>query len=213
MIAHVMDRAKAARCGPVYVACSEPEVKQAVVDHRGQAVMTHPDLPSGTDRVRAAADIIDPVGEYDVIVNLQGDTPTLDPNVVRSVLTVLERVPECDIATAVVETSDPREINDPNVVKAIVAEGNRALYFTRAAAPSGHGPVWHHVGVYAFRRSALNRFCNLKPSYLEERERLEQLRALEAGMSIYVEMIDSAPEGVDTPEDLERARKLLGGRG
>ncbi len=212
MIVHVMERAQEAGCGPVYVACCEKEVFEAVEHHGGQAVMTKIDLPSGSDRVRAAADNIDPDGHYDVVVNVQGDTPGLDPAAIRDVISVLARVPECDIATAVIETSDPREMADPNVVKAVMGQGNRALYFSRAQMPTGHGPVWHHIGIYAYRREALNRFCDLEPSYLEMREKLEQLRALEAGMNIYVEMIDDAPIGVDTPEDLERVRILMEGR-
>ncbi len=212
MIAHVMERAKASNCGPVYVACCETEVQDAVEAHGGRAVMTKIDMPSGTDRVRAAADIIDPDKTYDIVVNVQGDTPTLDPAAITDVLSVFERVPECEISTAVIETSDPREMEDPNVVKAIIGKNNRALYFTRATAPTGKGPVWHHVGIYAFRRAALDRFCDLEPSYLEYRERLEQLRALENDMNFFVEMIDNAPEGVDTPEDLERARAIIGAK-
>ena len=212
MIVHVMERATAANCGPVYVACCEDEVFEAVTEHGGKAVMTKIDHPSGSDRVRAAANSVDPAGNFDVIVNVQGDTPGLDPAVISNVVAVLEREPTCDIATAVVETTDEGEKADPNVVKAVMGQGNRALYFSRASIPTGHGPVWHHVGIYAYRRDALNRFCDLEPSYLEERERLEQLRALEAGMSIFVEMIDSAPVGVDTPEDLERVRAMMGGK-
>ena len=212
MIVHVMERAKAANCGPVYVACCEDEVFEMVTEHGGKAVMTKIDHPSGSDRVRAAADRVDPAGNFDVIVNVQGDTPGLDPAVISNVVAVLEREPTCDIATAVVETTDEGEKADPNVVKAVMGQSNRALYFSRAAIPTGHGPVWHHVGIYAYRRDALNRFCDLEPSFLEERERLEQLRALEAGMSIFVEMIDSAPVGVDTPEDLERVRAVMGGK-
>ncbi len=212
MIAHVIDRAVAADCGPVYVACCEAEVEAAVRAHGAQAVMTKIDHPSGTDRVRAAADKIDPDKNHDIVINVQGDTPTLDPSAIKDVLSVFERVPKCEISTAVIETSDPREMADPNVVKAVIGKNNRALYFTRATAPTGKGPVWHHVGIYAFRRAALDRFCDLEPSYLEMRERLEQLRALENDMNIFVEMIDTAPEGVDTPEDLERARAIIGAK-
>lgn len=210
MIVHVMERAKASNMGPVIVACSEQEVFSAVRSAGGTAVLTDPDLPSGTDRVRAAVEIIDPEGQYNCVVNVQGDLPTLDPQVISTAVQVLASEPNCDIATLAVATTDLREMNDPNVVKAVISlkteTQGRALYFTRASAPSGDGPLYHHVGLYAYRRAALEKFCNLRPSPLEKRERLEQLRALEAGMRIDVGVIDSAPEGVDTPEDLERAR-------
>lgn len=210
MIVHVMERAKAANIGPVIVACSEEEVFRAVRNAGGTAVLTDPDLPSGTDRVRAAVDIIDPDGQYNCVVNVQGDLPTLDPQVISTAVQVLASEPTCDIATLAVATTDPREMSDPNVVKAVISlkteTQGRALYFTRTSAPSGGGPLYHHVGLYAYRRAALVKFCNLPVSPLEKRERLEQLRALEAGMRIDVGIIDSAPEGVDTPEDLQRAR-------
>lgn len=215
MIVHVYERAVAADLGPVLVACAETEIADAIKAAGGNAVLTDPDLPSGTDRVRAAADIYDPDQTYDIVVNVQGDMPTLDPAIVADVAGLLQDNPEADIATAAVYTNDQREIDDPNVVKAILAENGRALYFTRASAPTGqdensnHG-VWHHVGLYAYRRASLNRFCELPPSPLEKRERLEQLRALEDGMSIYVTKLQTAPDGVDTPDDLERARKVLG---
>jgi 3-deoxy-manno-octulosonate cytidylyltransferase (CMP-KDO synthetase) len=213
MIVHVMQRALAANVGPVAIACAEQEIADAVRRAGGTAVLTDPDLPSGTDRVRAAADIIDPDQSYNCVINIQGDLPTLDPLAISTAVDILNSVPACDIATLAVATDDPREIADPNVVKAILSfeqkNKARALYFTRANAPSGPGPVYHHVGLYAYRREALNRFCVLPPSTLERRERLEQLRALEAGMRIDVGIIDSAPEGVDTPDDLERARKAI----
>lgn len=210
MIVRVMERAQAAGIGPVYIACSEIEVKDAVEQAGGIAIMTDPDLPSGTDRIRVAADIIDPNKAFETVVNVQGDLPTLDPGAIIMALDVL-KTSGADISTLAVATTDMREINDPNVVKAVISFDNetsgRALYFTRASAPSGPGPVWHHVGLYAYRRAALDAFCKLEPSPLEVRERLEQLRALEAGMTIAAGIIDSSPEGVDTPEDLERARK------
>ena len=213
MIVHVLQRALAANIGPVIVACSEPEVADAVRIAGGTAVMTDPDLPSGTDRVKAAADIIDPDNTYQYVINVQGDLPTLDPLCVSAAAQVLRDTPTCDISTLVVATTDAREISDPNVVKAVLSMDSdtqgRALYFTRASAPSGDGPVWHHVGIYGYRRDALNRFCALSPSPLEIRERLEQLRALEAGMRIDASVIDSEPHGVDTPEDLARARALI----
>ena len=211
MIVRVMQRAQAANIGPVYVACAEIAIKQAIEAAGGQAVLTDPNLPSGTDRIRVAADLVDPDGQYDVVINVQGDLPTIEPKVISRALEVLESS-GCDISTLAVATADPREIEDPNVVKAVISfakespEQGRALYFTRARAPSGDGPFYHHVGLYAYSRAALNTFCALDPSPLVLRERLEQLRALEAGLSIYVGVIDSSPEGVDTPDDLARAR-------
>lgn len=213
MIVHVMERAKAANLGPVIIACSELEVAEAIRAAGGTAILTDPDLPSGTDRIRVAVETVDPERRYNCVVNVQGDLPTIDPLAISAAVDVLVEVPACDIATLVVETNDPREIADPNVVKAVLSmeteTRGRALYFTRASAPSGDGPVYHHVGLYAYRREALDRFCALPPSFLEKRERLEQLRALEAGMRIDAGVIDSAPEGVDTPQDLERARTAI----
>ncbi|MBL4853526.1 3-deoxy-manno-octulosonate cytidylyltransferase [bacterium AH-315-J19] len=215
MIVHVMQRAVTANVGPVMVACAESEIVDTVQGFGGRAILTDPNLPSGTDRVRAAVQIVDPKGEYNCVVNVQGDLPTLDPLTISATVNVLVEEPACDIATLVVATDNEREIADPNVVKAVLAMQNqdkgRALYFTRAAAPSGTGPVWHHIGLYAYRRAALDRFCALPPSPLEKRERLEQLRALEAGMRIDAAVIDTALQGVDTPEDLKRARaEILG---
>jgi len=210
MIVHVLQRCEAAKVGPVYVACAEEAIASAIESAGGKAVLTDLDLPSGSDRVRAATDYIDPDGNHDVVINVQGDMPAIDPCLITEVLEVLKREPDCDIATAVIATNDLREIKDPNVVKAVLAQNGRALYFTRVSAPSGNGPVYHHVGIYAYRREALGRFCDLPPSPLERRERLEQLRALEAGMRIDAAIVTSAPHGVDTPEDLERARVLLG---
>ena len=212
MIVHVLQAAQAAEMGPVLVACEEEEIKHAVEQAGGKAVLTDPSLPSGSDRVRQAADIYDPEKRFDIIVNVQGDMPTLDPALVRIIIQPLLEDAALDIATAAVKTDDAREIADPNVVKAVAAASGRALYFTRAAAPSGEGDVLHHLGVYAYRRAALDKFCSLPPSPLEKRERLEQLRALEAGMSIHICLVDAAPHGVDTEEDLERARVILSGK-
>lgn len=209
MIVHVMNHASEANCGPVIVACSEREVFDAVTTHGGQAVMTEADLPSGTDRVRACADMVDPDGRYDIIVNVQGDMPTLDPTLIQTILAPFTD-PAVDMTTAAVPTHDAREKNDPNVVKAVVAASGRALYFTRASAPTGDGPLLHHLGLYGYRRAALNRFCDLPPSPLETRERLEQLRALEAAMYIHVVQATVAPHGVDTMDDLIRARAIIG---
>ena len=212
MIVHVLRAAEASEMGPVLVACAEKEIKHAVEQAGGKAVLTDPSLPSGSDRVRQAADIYDPEKRFDIIVNVQGDMPTLDPALVRIIIQPLLEDAALDIATAAVKTDDAREIADPNVVKAVAAASGRALYFTRAAAPSGEGDVLHHLGVYAYRRAALDKFCSLPPSPLEKRERLEQLRALEAGMSIHICLVDAAPHGVDTEEDLERARVILSGK-
>lgn len=212
MIVHVINRAREAKAGPVWVACAEAEIGDVVDQSGGQFVMTDPDLPSGTDRVRVAADIIDPDRKFDIVINVQGDMPALNPSLISDVLILLEQNPDCDIATAAVATDSAREKSDPNVVKAILTGSGRALYFTRAHAPTGEGPIHHHIGLYAYRRSALDRFCTLPPSPLEIRESLEQLRALEDGMVIYAAIVDTAPDGVDTPEDLERARAILGQR-
>jgi 3-deoxy-manno-octulosonate cytidylyltransferase (CMP-KDO synthetase) len=214
MIVHVWRRATEAGVGPVVVACAEAEIAQAVRAAGGTAVLTDPALPSGTDRIFAALSGIDPERGFERVVNLQGDLPTLDPAAVRQALEPLEAL-GTDLGTLANPTEDPREVADPNVVKVVAAFDpdrpalGRALLFTRASAPSGPGPVWHHIGIYAFRRAALERFAALPPSPLERRERLEQLRALENGMSIGVRLVGSVPFGVDTPDDLERARAML----
>jgi 3-deoxy-manno-octulosonate cytidylyltransferase (CMP-KDO synthetase) len=214
MIVHVWRRAVAADVGPVIVACAEPAIAEAVTAVGGRAVLTDPALPSGTDRINAALAALDPERRFAEVVNLQGDLPTLDPALVRAVLAPIRRL-GTDIGTLVCATTDPAERDNPNVVKAVVAfspdepDLGRALYFTRAPAPSGEGPHYHHIGIYAYRRAALERFAALPPSPLERRERLEQLRALEAGMTIGAARVDTVPLGVDTPADLERARALL----
>ena len=179
----------------------------------GRAVLTDPDLPSGSDRIHAALEKLDPERRHDVVINLQGDLPALDPAQIRAVAAALEDS-GADIATLAAEIVDPAERDNPSVVKAVVAwdrdaKRGRALYFTRATAPTGEGPLFHHVGIYAYRRDALTRFVGLPPSPLEMREKLEQLRALEANMSIAVARVDSVPLSVDTQADLERARKIL----
>jgi len=215
MIVHVLQRALAANVGPVVVACAEAEILDAVRAAGGTAMLTDPNLPSGTDRVRAAAEFIDPEKKYNCVINVQGDLPTLDPLAISAAVDVLAEIPECDISTLVVATDNPQEIDDPNVVKAVLSMENpsrgRALYFTRAPSPSGNGLVWHHIGIYAYRRDVLDTFCALPPSPLERREKLEQLRALEAGMRIDAAVIDSEPHGVDTPEDLQRAIEIITG--
>lgn len=227
MIVQVWRRAMEAEAGPVYVACSEPEVMEAVKEAGGKAALTDPAHPSGSDRIWEALGMIDPEGRYDTVVNVQGDLPTLDPELIRAVLQPL-RNPEVDIATLAVEITDPAERENPNVVKpvlgvaledgkeTVVRDGEhpvkRALYFTRATAPHGEGPLYHHIGIYAYRRGALERFVHLPPAALEQREKLEQLRALEAGMRIDVAIVDTVPLGVDTPEDLDKARHILEGQ-
>jgi 3-deoxy-manno-octulosonate cytidylyltransferase (CMP-KDO synthetase) len=214
MIVHVMRRAEEAGLGRVVVACAEREIADAVTAAGGEAVLTRPDHPSGSDRIHEALMIVDAEGRHDAVVNLQGDLPTLASELPRAALSLLAD-PAVEIGTLAAEIRDPAERDDPNVVKAVVsaAEGaarGRAVYFTRATAPSGEGPLWHHIGLYAYRRAALERFIALPPSPLEQRERLEQLRALEAGMRIDVAFVDTVPLGVDTPRDLARARELLG---
>jgi 3-deoxy-manno-octulosonate cytidylyltransferase (CMP-KDO synthetase) len=214
MIVHVWRRAMEAGVGRVVVACAEPEIATAIEAAGGNAVLTRPDLPSGTDRISQALDEVDPERRYDTIVNLQGDLPTIDPAAIGRVIEPISRL-GTDLGTLAVATEDEEERTSPNVVKAVVAFTEedpglgRALYFTRATAPHGPGPVFHHIGIYAFTRAALERFCSLPPSPLETRERLEQLRALEAGMTVGVRLVDRVPFGVDTPADLERARLTL----
>jgi 3-deoxy-manno-octulosonate cytidylyltransferase (CMP-KDO synthetase) len=213
MIVRVWARAVAARLGPVVVAAGEAEIVQAVESAGGRAVLTDPDLPSGSDRIWAALGMIDPGGKHDVVVNLQGDLPALDPAQLQTVVAAL-KTSGADIATLAAPIDNEADKTNPAVVKAVVAWDaserlGRALYFTRAPAPSGDGTLWHHVGLYAYARDALESFVALPPSPLELREKLEQLRALEAGMRIAVARVDEAPLSVDTPADLERARMLL----
>jgi 3-deoxy-manno-octulosonate cytidylyltransferase (CMP-KDO synthetase) len=176
-------------------------------------VLTRPDHPSGSDRIWEAVGLADPYGRHDIVVNVQGDLPTIAPETIRAALRPLAE-PAVDIATLAVEITVPAERTNPNVVKAVIelapgADVGRALYFTRATAPAGDGPLFHHIGLYAWRRAALARFVALPPSYLEQREKLEQLRALAAGMRIDAAVVDAVPLGVDTPADLARARALL----
>ena len=204
LVGHVWARASLAALGDVIVAAGDGEIADAVRAMGGQAVLTDPGLASGTDRVRAAARMVDPDGARSVI-NLQGDMPDVSPDILRAVAGALD-TPGAEIVTAVVRRDGAL---GPDRVKAVVAEDGRALYFTRAEAPWGEGPRFQHVGIYGFTRAALDRFCDLPPSPLERRERLEQLRALEAGMRISCVEVDSLPLSVDTPEDLERAREAL----
>lgn len=213
MIVRVWRQAMAAGLGPVAVAAAEPEIVVAMEGAGGRAVLTDPNLASGSDRIHAALQSLDPGGAHDMVVNLQGDLPALEPEAIRAVVQALE-TSGADIATLAAEITDPAERNNPAVVKAVVAweaDGRlgRALYFTRSPAPSGEGPLFHHVGLYAFTRHALERFVALPPSPLEKREKLEQLRALEAHMSIAVARVDRVPLSVDTPADLARANLLF----
>ena len=216
MIVHMLERGREAGIGPVAVACGDRAIADAVRAAGGRAVMTDPALPSGSDRVHAALAELDPNGEHDVVVNLQGDFPTLDPAGLRLVITPLAD-PRVDIGTLVVPIRDEIEANTASFVKAACAFRDGAaiapaLYFSRQPIPWGDGPRWHHVGIYAYRRAALDRYVSLPPSALERRENLEQLRALEDGMRIACARMEHGPFGVDTPEDLERARSILAGR-
>lgn len=213
MIVRVWRQAMRASLGPVLVAAAEPEIAAAIERTGGRAVMTDPRLASGSDRVHAALQIADAGERFDAVVNLQGDLPDVDPQVLRLVIEALKES-RADIATLAAPINDPADFDNENVVKPIVAWNakatrGRALYFTRTRAPAGEGPLYHHVGIYAFTRAALSRFVSLPPSPLESREKLEQLRALEAGMHIEVARIDAVPLSVDTPADLERARTLI----
>jgi 3-deoxy-manno-octulosonate cytidylyltransferase (CMP-KDO synthetase) len=216
MIERVWRQAVAAGVGPVVVAVAEREIADVITKAGGKAILTNANLPSGTDRINEALKRFDPDGVHDVVVNLQGDLPALDPAYIRSAIDVLGPT-GADIGTLAAEIDDPADYDNPSVVKPVVvwdvtgARG-RALYFTRARAPAGEGPLFHHVGIYAFRREALARFVALPPSPLEKREKLEQLRALEAGMTIAVARVDEVPLSVDTPADLEKARKALSGK-
>lgn len=212
MIVRVMEQAAKAATGRVVVATESAEIFDAVTQADGEAVMTAPDHPSGSDRIAEAVRSLDPDGEYQMIVNVQGDLPTLDPDALNACIDLLADT-KVDIATLGAVIKDDAEFNNPNVVKIIGAPLSearlRALYFTRANAPYGDGPHYHHIGIYGFQRTALERFVALPPSALEQRERLEQLRALEAEMRIDVAIVDWMPIGVDTPADLERARQYL----
>lgn len=212
MIVEVARRAVAAGIGRVAVATDAPEIAAAVTAAGLEAVMTRADHPSGSDRIFEALTALDPGGEVEIVVNVQGDLPTIRPDTIRTALIPLSET-SADISTLAAEITLAEERTDPNVVKVVgspLAPGLlRALYFTRATAPFGEGPLYHHIGLYAYRRAALERFVSLPPSALERREKLEQLRALEAGMRIDVAVVDAVPLGVDTPSHLDRARALL----
>jgi 3-deoxy-manno-octulosonate cytidylyltransferase (CMP-KDO synthetase) len=212
MIVHVLRRAEEARIGRVAVATDTPEIAAAVKSQGGTVVMTRSDHPSGSDRIYEALTQLDPDGRIDSVVNVQGDLPTIPPEDIRAALALLDD-PDVDIGTLAAEIRKDEEHTNPSVVKLIGSplggQRLRGLYFTRATAPYGDGPRYHHIGLYAYRRQALERFVKLPPSVLEQREKLEQLRALEAGMRIDAAIVNSVPLGVDTPDDLETARKIL----
>ena len=209
MIVQVMLRAQASGIGRVVVACDGEEIAKAIRDAGGEAVITDADLPSGSDRIFQALTKIDPEKKHDIIINVQGDMPCLDPKIIKQVFAVLDNE-AVDIATLAAVITDEAEKTDPAVVKIAMSGHGRALYFSRATIPYGEGALYHHIGIYAYRRAALEKFVSLPPSSLEVREKLEQLRALEAGMRIDVAIVDTVPLGVDTIEGLEKARKIYG---
>ncbi len=215
MIVHVARRAAESGIGAVVVATDSTEVSDAVKAAGFDAVMTRSDHASGSDRIHEALGLIDPLRQYDIVMNIQGDLPTIDPHAIRAALDPMSD-PAVDIATlgAVIEAEEDKV--NPNIVKIVgsplAPSRLKALYFTRATAPWGEGPLFHHIGLYAYRRPALERFVALPPSVLETREKLEQLRALEAGMTIHAEIVDTVPLGVDTPRELEQARKIIAAR-
>jgi 3-deoxy-manno-octulosonate cytidylyltransferase (CMP-KDO synthetase) len=210
MIVRVLRQAEAAGAGPVAVAAGDAEIVEAVTAAGGRAVLTDPALPSGSDRILAALEALDPEGRHDAVINLQGDMPFVGSEVVAACAALLGDRPDCDVATVVAPESGPADRANPDVVKAILAleaggRRGRALYFTRSTL-YGDGPVWRHVGIYGYRREALYRFNAAEPSPLERREKLEQLRGLEMGLGYWAAVVEEAPISVDTPEDLALAR-------
>jgi 3-deoxy-manno-octulosonate cytidylyltransferase (CMP-KDO synthetase) len=210
MIVRVLRQAEAAQVGPVAVAAGDAEIVEAVQAAGGRAVLTDPDLASGSDRILAALEDLDPSGRFDVVINLQGDIPFIAPEAIRACAGLLDHRPEADISTVMVAEANPADRTNPDMPKVVAAmdpkgRAGRALYFTRSVL-YGDGPVWIHHGIYGYRRAALERFTAAPPSPLEQRERLEQLRALELGMTIWSAVLDEAPISVDNPADLERAR-------
>ncbi len=207
MIVQVMKRAQASNVGRVVVACDGQQIADAVTRAGGEAVITSPGLPSGSDRIFAALTQIDPARKHDIIINVQGDMPCLEPEIIKHVFSVLSDK-RIDIATLAAEITEEEEKTDPAVVKVAIGKNGQALYFSRATIPYGEGALYHHIGIYAYRREALEKFVSLPPSPLELREKLEQLRAMEEGMNIGVAVIETVPLGVDTKEGLEKARKI-----
>jgi 3-deoxy-manno-octulosonate cytidylyltransferase (CMP-KDO synthetase) len=213
MVVHVWRRCQEAALGPVIVACGDEPIARAVERAGGHAVMTDPALASGSDRVHAALEVVDPAGTHDIVVNPQGDTPGLDPTLLHRLLEPFAD-PAVDIVTMAAKISDPHEVIDPNVVKVAfemtaTPDVGHALYFSRLTIPSGDGSYYHHEGIYGYRRASLRRYVNLPPSGLEQTERLEQLRAIAAGMRIDVVIVPTLPWGVNTPADLERVRAMI----
>lgn len=210
MIVRVLRQAEAAGVGPVAVAAGDPEIVAAVRAAGGLAVLTDPQLPSGSDRIQAALDALDPHGEHDAVINLQGDMPFVPASIIADCARLLEQQPSCDVATVVAAEASPADRSNPDVVKAVLAldpgaTSGRALYFTRSTL-YGDAAIWRHVGIYGYRREALARFIAAPPSPLERREKLEQLRGLEMGLSYWAAVADDAPISVDNPADLEAAR-------
>ena len=213
MIVRVWQIAVDANIGRVIVASGDTEISKAIQNEGGEAILTDPDLPSGSDRIFAALEKADPSKKHDIIINLQGDLPLLERSTITAAYDLKDN-DQVDIGTAAARIISPEEKLSPSIVKAIVAWNNdgitgRALYFTRAPAPTGDGPMYHHIGLYTYKRHALERFVKLPISPLEQQEKLEQLRALENGMRIDVALVDTVPFGVDTPEDLEKAKLLI----
>jgi 3-deoxy-manno-octulosonate cytidylyltransferase (CMP-KDO synthetase) len=214
MIQHVYEQAVASDIADVYVACSEEEVKNKVEKFGGKAILTDPELPSGSDRIYAALQQIEGNEKYKYILNLQGDVPNIEPQILKDMINAMVKTPEADIITPVTLIHDKNNINNPNIVKAVVAfeEDNpiaKTYYFTRAAAPYGEGNYYEHIGVYLYKRSVLEQFVTLPVSQLEKREKLEQLRCLENNITIYSLEVSQKPISVDTREDLERARRVI----
>lgn len=210
MIVRVLRQAEAADIGPVAVAAGDPEIVEAVRGAGGKAVLTDPALPSGSDRIQAALAELDPAGAHDAVINLQGDMPFVEPSVLSACAGLLAAQSSCDVATVVAPEGSPADRSNPDVVKAILAlqadgQSGRALYFTRSTL-YGDGPVWRHIGIYGYRRAALERFNSAPPSALERREKLEQLRGLEMGLEYWASIAAAAPISVDNPADLEAAR-------
>ena len=213
MIARVIERAQLSHIKDILVAAGDAEIIGPSLAQGANAILTDPNLPSGSDRVLAAINEYDQKGEFDIIINLQGDMPTFDPKILEVALDLMAKTPQADIVTLVSPSNDEEEKQDENVVKAIIAfddnnESGKCLYFTRANSPWGDGPIYRHIGLYIYRRKALEKFVNAKVSKLEKREKLEQLRALEMGMNIYAGIYQEFPKGVDTPIHLEAARQF-----
>ena len=213
MIVRVWQIAVNANLGRVIVASGDTEISKAIQNEGGEAILTDPALPSGSDRIFAALEKADPSKKHDIIINLQGDLPLLERSTITAAYDLMEN-DQVDIGTVAAKITIPEEKLSPSIVKAIVAWNNdgitgRALYFTRAPAPTGDGPMYHHIGLYTYKRHALERFVKLPISPLEQQEKLEQLRALENGMRIDIALVDTVPFGVDTPEDLEKAKLLI----